>query len=114
MDKQKGELLNEYINFKFNYNEVKYLYKYVYFRYTGHTVNDYFIENHVFHNDSTIISGSTCGYLWCWDFVSAQLIGKLKPNDKLSNTQSINSISIHPSKKLLNALCGSNINVWSD
>lgn len=27
MDKQKGELLNEYINFKFNYNEVKYLYK---------------------------------------------------------------------------------------
>ncbi|CAI6364688.1 unnamed protein product [Macrosiphum euphorbiae] len=93
MDRQKGELLNEY---------------------TGHTVGDYFIENCVFHNDSIIISGSTCGHLWCWDFVSAKVLEKLKPNDNVSYTQSINSISTHPSKKVLVASCGPCISLWSE
>lgn len=89
------------------YNEIDY-------RYTGHTVGDYFIENYIFHNDSTVLSGSTCGHLWFWDFVSGQVIEKLKPVDNVSYTQSINSISVHPSKKLLIASCGSCISIWSE
>lgn len=90
-----------------------YIYK-IFYRYTGHKVGDYFIENCVFHNDSIIISGSTCGHLWCWDFVSAKLIEKLKPNNNVSYTQSINSISTHPSKKVLLASCGPCISLWSE
>lgn len=86
----------------------------IFHRYTGHTVNDYFIENCVFHNDSTIISGSTCGKLWCWDFVSTKLIEKLGPNNSTSYMQSVNSISIHPSKKVLIASCGPCIGLWSE
>jgi len=85
----------------------------MYYRYTGHTVNEYFIENCVFHNDSTIISGSTCGNLWCWDFVNAQVIQKLKPTN-VSYTQSVNSITTHPSKKILIASCGPSISLWSE
>lgn len=84
------------------------------YRYIGHTVGDYFIENCVFHNDSTVISGSTCGNLWCWDFVNAQIVHKLKPDDDKSYTQSINSITTHPNKKILIASCGPNISLWSE
>lgn len=83
-------------------------------RYIGHTVGDYFIENCVFHNDSTIISGSTCGNLWCWDFVSAQVIQKLRSDENVSYMQSINSIATHPSKKTLIASCGPCISLWSE
>lgn len=92
------------------------LYNTIYYRYTGHTVGDYFIENCIFHNDSTVISGSTCGSLWCWDFVSAQLKEKLSPtvNDNVSYKQSVNSICTHPSKKVLIASCGPSIGLWSE
>lgn len=121
MDKQKGELLNEYVFyiyilqiFIFNKFTIRFLQQNFFFRYTGHTVDDYFIENCIFHNDSVIVSGSTCGNMLCWDFVNAQLIGKLKPNNNVSYTQPINSISTHPSKKLLIASCGPSISLWSE
>lgn len=84
----------------------------MYYRYTGHKVDEYFIENCVFQNDGIIISGSTCGHFWCWDFVSAKLIEKLKPND-CEYTQSINSISAHPSENKLLVSCGPCISLWS-
>jgi len=89
-------------------------YNAVYYRYTGHKVGDYFIENCVFHKDSTVISGSTCGYLWCWDFVSAELKEKLKSDNNISYVQSVNSISTHPSKKIIVTSCGSCISLWSE
>lgn len=89
MDKDTGEMLNEF---------------------TGHKNHDYKIDSALNCEDTHVISGSEDGLVYYWDLVEAKIVHKLNHG----TTRAIHSISHHPEQTCLLTASGDKIFVWKD
>ena len=87
LDKENGELLNEY---------------------RGHVSKDYKIKCDIAHDDSVVFSGSEDGIIYCWDLVEARLLAKLKGHTKV-----VSGVDHHPQGHcLLSCSVDGTVRVW--
>lgn len=87
MDKESGEMLNEYV---------------------GHKNTDYRIDSCLNSKDTHILSGSEDGLVYIWDLIDSKLVHKLPhPGQKV-----VHSISYHPSETCLITAAGDTMYVW--
>ncbi|GFN77081.1 hypothetical protein PoB_000358700 [Plakobranchus ocellatus] len=87
LDKDSGELLNEY---------------------SGHKNSNYKIDCCLNHKDTHILSGSEDGSVYIWDLLEAKVCDKLE--HKTSKT--VHSLSFHPSEPVLVTACADKVFVW--
>lgn len=87
MDKDSGEMLNEY---------------------TGHKNNDYRIDSCLNSKDTHILSGSEDGQVYIWDLIEAKLVHKLKHKDQ----KVVHSLSYHPADTCLLTTAGDKMFIW--
>lgn len=87
MDKDSGEMLNEY---------------------TGHRNTDYRIDNCLNSKDTHVLSGSEDGTIYIWDLVEAKVIQKLVHEGQ----KVVHSLTYHPSETCLVSASGDKMYVW--
>lgn len=87
MDKDTGEMLNEY---------------------TGHKNHEYKIDNCLNVKDTHVLAGSEDGYVYVWDLVEAKIIHKIKHE----NQRVVHSLSFHPTESCLLTACGNKVFMW--
>ncbi|ESO88240.1 hypothetical protein LOTGIDRAFT_193477 [Lottia gigantea] len=87
IDKDNGELLNEY---------------------TGHKNKEYKIDNSLNSKDTHILSGSEDGLVYIWDLVDAKLVEKLDHK----TSRAIHSLSYHPTETCLLTASADKIFMW--
>lgn len=87
LDKENGELLNEY---------------------RGHDSKDYKVKCEVAFDDSVVFSGSEDGLVYCWDLVEGKLLARLKGHSKV-----VSGLSYHPKEHcLLSCSVDGTVRVW--
>ncbi|XP_046578150.1 WD repeat domain-containing protein 83-like [Haliotis rubra] len=89
LDKDSGELLNEY---------------------EGHKNKEYKIDSCLNWKDTHIVSGSEDGFVYIWDLIDAKLLQKLDH----STTRAVHSLSFHPSEACLLTASADKLYVWKD
>lgn len=90
MDKDSGELLNEF---------------------TGHINKDYKVDSCLSSSDAQVVSGSEDGRICFWDLVEAKIVHTL---DK-AHESVVYSLSYHPTENyLLSASSDGKVKVWHD
>ncbi|KAL5022334.1 hypothetical protein ScPMuIL_001489 [Solemya velum] len=87
MDKDTGEMLNEY---------------------TGHKNKDYKIDSCLNHRDTHILSGSEDGCVYIWDLVESKLVRTLEHKDQ----PVVHSLSFHPEEVCLLTAARDTMYVW--
>jgi mitogen-activated protein kinase organizer 1 len=87
LDKETGELLNEY---------------------RGHVNNDFKLDSVISSNDKQILSGSEDGLVYVWDLVDGKVVSKLTHEAG----HVVHSLSYHPTEQCLISACQSKLYVW--
>ncbi|KAK3091435.1 hypothetical protein FSP39_019863 [Pinctada imbricata] len=87
MDKDTGEMLNEF---------------------TGHKNRSYKIDSCLNSNDTHVISGSENGQVYIWDLLEAKVVEKLQHN----KMRAVHSLSYHPEDTCLLTACEDKIYMW--
>ncbi|XP_060592589.1 WD repeat domain-containing protein 83-like [Ruditapes philippinarum] len=87
MDKDSGEMLNEY---------------------TGHKNSDYRIDSCLNSKDTHILSGSEDGFVYIWDLIEGKVIHKLAHEGQ----KVVHSLTYHPSETCLVTAAGDKMFVW--
>lgn len=87
IDKNEGDLLNEYI---------------------GHTNQNYKVESCLSTDDAYVLSGSEDGLLYIWDLVDAKVLHKTK-----AHTRAVCALAYHPNQPyLLTSSVDGTIKLW--
>lgn len=89
LDKQTGELLNEY---------------------RGHVNSEFKLDCVISSNDKQILSGSEDGMVYIWNLVKADIVCKLK--HEVGHI--VHSLSYHPTEPCLISACHNKLYVWKD
>jgi len=89
LDKQTGEMLNEYV---------------------GHKNTSYKIDSCLNHKDTHILSGSEDGKVYIWDLVDAKVVQTVKVPD----SRVCHSLSHHPTEAALLVASGASIHVLNN